>query len=442
MDELIDIIKAGENYEVEFKQKLNSALVRDVCAFANTVGGKIFVGISDEGNLVGVKESKKPFAQEISDMMQSLTPLPEYKVNKRKYGDFTVLELNIQKSRNLLSHKNVVYIRNGANNYPLSVQEILEKSSENLLFAFDRIKSRVKLDKIDLNLLKSYLKRRERNRGTSYDLDNLEAYPQMLRFADGKYLTNAGILCMTKNPQNHLPNSAIRVIVFDDQSMNRYSDRREFIGNLIDMQKKVEEYLLKRFNRIGGVRVGFENIQYLEYPIDAVREGLINAITHRNYFNESDIRVFLFADRLEIVNPGAFPPGSTPEHPEHNPRNSILSQYFYDLGVVEKYGSGVKKIYDAVKAHPYVTVEYEITPYVTKLIFRKNYDEETLDDIDQKILDFLATGRKKSIEIASFVNLSKQSAITRLNKLKVYGFVSKTGSARSITYELNRKPES
>jgi ATP-dependent DNA helicase RecG len=91
----------------------------------------------------------------------------------------------------------------------------------------------------------------------------------------------------------------------------------------------------------------------MEYPIAAIREAIINALIHRDYLISSDIRVFIFDDRIEISNPGPFPEGVTPERPLHIARNPILCQLMRDIGFIEKYGSGIYFMRDFCKEWEY-----------------------------------------------------------------------------------------
>ena len=153
--------------------------------------------------------------------------------------------------------------------------------------------------------------------------------------------------------------------------MQRYTDQRFFEGSLWRMVEEIEAYLRSHLQRSGGGRSGFRRLERFEYPLQALREALLNAIIHRNYFRAADIKMFFLPDRLLIRNPGSFPPGVTPESPEHRPRNPLLSQYFYDVGLVEKYGSGIETMRSICSNSSSVTLKFDLKESSTTLIFQK-----------------------------------------------------------------------
>jgi ATP-dependent DNA helicase RecG len=125
------------------------------------------------------------------------------------------------------------------------------------------------------------------------------------------------------------------------------SDKGKVLG--VDIGKRTIENLvntIKQNIRLFGFRTeySFQRIDKLEYPIKAIRECIINALIHRNYFEPADTRVAIYDDRIEIISPGTFPEGVTPEEPKHVPVNPILCQLMYDVGFIEKYGSGIYMI--------------------------------------------------------------------------------------------------
>src|SRR3989338_5211408 len=119
-------------------------------------------------------------------------------------------------------------------------------------------------------------------------------------------------------------------------------DRLDGRGVLWEMVEQIEEFLKKHINFMGfRTEKSFQREDKFDIPIKAIRELIINALIHRDYETTSDVRVFIFDDRVEIINPGAFPKGVTPSKPLHKPVNRLISQYMYDIGFIEKYGSGI-----------------------------------------------------------------------------------------------------
>jgi ATP-dependent DNA helicase RecG len=435
--ELLTILKEGESETIEFKESPSKEIKRAACAFANSNGGRILVGIKDDGTPVGIKD--KRWRQEISDQLQNLRPVPKFTMEEMPIANAIILVITIEKANTLVSTSNTVYIRAGTNNYPLSIEEVIEKSSESLRVYFDQLVTHVPAKNLDEKLVTEYLNRRERNRGVKAEGDLLENAIKMKaaqKRGTELYLTNGGILCFTHDPQKYLNNAVVRVVQFKDNEMKGYSLDREFVGTLQEIVSDLEKFFIGQLNRIGGFSLGFSRGEILEYPFQALREAIINSIVHRNYFDASDIKIFIFPDRIEIKNPGSFPLGVSVESPVHKPRNPLLAQYFYDMGLTEKYGSGIMKIINETKAHPLTDVYFELRPYNTTVVFKKVRFGIDLDDINTKIIEFLAGGAKSSSEIAKYTGISRQAIVGRLNNLKLLGIVIQIGEGSKTAYQL------
>ena len=150
------------------------------------------------------------------------------------------------------------------------------------------------------------------------------------------------------------------------------------------MVEQAEDFIRKN-TRLFGFRTEFtfRRIDKLEYPLRAIREGIINALIHRSYEEPADTRVLIFDDRIEIVNPGPFPKGVTPENPRHVPVNPVLCQLMYDIGFIEKYGTGIYMMKELCEEYGIPEPEYEIGEIETKLIFRTGGKAVILSEIEK-----------------------------------------------------------
>ena len=104
------------------------------------------------------------------------------------------------------------------------------------------------------------------------------------------------------------------------------------------------EEFIRRNIRLLSFRTSrsFQRDDKFEYPLNALREAIINALIHRDYQETADVRVFIFDNRVEIINPGTFPEGVSPDEPTHKPVNPTLSQFMFDIGFIERYGAGIR----------------------------------------------------------------------------------------------------
>ena len=269
-------------------------------------------------------------------------------------------------------------------------------------------------------------------------LESMESNMKKLKImvTKGKsYLPSyAGILFFCENPQEYIPNSGLRIAWFEDEEMQIEKDSKEFAGPLWRIVDEVENYLTKNLKLVRGVFAGFKRTDIFEYPVKAVREIIINALIHRNYFIQADVRIFILPDKMIIKNPGSFPPGTTPENPEHIARNSLLCQYMHEWGYIEKYGVGIERVKKICSEHPLVSVRFELKQYYTEVIFEKSKKMAQLDDIDQKVLSLIKQRINASSSIAKELGMSKVSVVKRIKKLELLALVKKRGKGRSIRY--------
>lgn len=433
---ILKAIREGEGENVEFKRDV-ADLGKTVAAFANTSGGLILVGVDDQGDVVGIRG--KSVLQEISDTFASVTPPPSVSVSAVKIGDKTVGVVEVKKGRHLYAHRNVVSIRVGRNNRPLSIHEVVERAVESLRLFFDELPSAAGFSSIDANLVRVYLERREQVRGVAVLPDSgrsLFLKLGIVRKSNGKRgetVTNGGFLFFGRSPQTLIPVARVHLVVFSDEDMQHYTDQRIFEGSLWRIAEEIEEYFRKTLPRPGGTLVGFKRLEKFEYPIEALREALLNAMVHRNYFDAGDVKVFFLPDRIMIKNPGSFPPGVTPEAPEHRPRNPLLARYFYDVGLVEKYGSGIEKI-RRVCAEAGVSVDFELTATSTTVVFRKGKKDFSPDKIDTIILKRMDSGPAGATEMAGIVKMTRQAVNKRLRALIKAQVVERGGTGARVLY--------
>ncbi len=436
----ISILQEGETQRIEFKSSVQKELAHDICAFLNSDGGVILIGVNDEGNVVGVDNINKE-KQILSNIMNSINPHVEVNTFSidlsfmEKSGKY-VLGIEVKKGDKLYSYKNRVHIRVGRNNRPLTINELVEKASESILILFDEQKSKFPKIIISEKLVNEYLNKRKEHRSVSQS-GTFDENLKQLKIVKNNNATYGGILCFSPNPQKFIPYARIRLIEFESEDSRNYKDAKEFGGPLVKILEDIEKYFLDNLRTIGEEIKEFQRKEYLEYPIIALREVIANALIHRNYFDTSDILIMIYPNKIIIRNPGSFPPGVTLSSPIHKARNPMLSTYLYDLGYIEKWGSGIKKIFQLCKEHPLIDVEYEIHPYHTQVTFYKKIDKVkgSLDDLSKNLLKLIEEkGELGSGDMCNELNKSKPTIVGKLNILLTYGLIQKRGKGPSVTY--------
>ncbi|MFW6083470.1 MAG: RNA-binding domain-containing protein [Thermoplasmatota archaeon] len=415
----LNLLKRGETQEIEFKTRVPKDIGEEICALANSNGGTILIGISDEGDLTGcnIKNSK----EKISQHLNNITPPVEVEYDQTNIDEKEFLVVYVPKSDHLCGIGGTVFLRTGTSKRPLSIQEILAQGTETLLFEIDKtptdktpndqyIEKFASEARIEIKSIHEYLK-------------NMEAITK-----EGK-LTIASLLMFHEEPQSSLPHTSVRM-TFQDGSWKRFK------GPLWKIVKNLEEEMKNRFT-LTSIQPGFKRLDVYEYPMKAIREALINALVHRNYGIKSEVFIDLSSNRLEIKNPGSFPPGTTPESPHPVPRNPILYELIFQMGYVERQGRGIQLIKKECEKHPFVSFKYEFDTNFTILNFKKEVNSFT--EQEKEILSSLSEDEKSAKELASELDVSKVTVLKKIDRLRELKLVTKKGTGPSTRYKLEKE---
>jgi len=341
--EIEKLINSHESDTLEFKKKVENSLARDISAMANTKGGIILIGVADNGEVVGASKKDE---EKLADILSSLFPRIDAKVGWIQIDGRNILRITVPKSDKVISAGGIVYIRVGSTNRPLDITEMLERAGENLIVSFDLMENPyATVEEVNWEIVKKYLERRYQIRKIPIPKESKRKILEMLNIIGrkNKRITNGGHLFFTDYPQRIFPYVTIRILEFSSSSRDNVVDDRIIEDNLWKMFDEATGYLKEKLNK-GFYIKGMERIEDYEIPLEMIREGIANAIIHRNYLSTGNIRIEIFNDRVEIINPGSFPLGVTPNHPIHKPRNPLIARYFFDIGIVEKYGSGIYRM--------------------------------------------------------------------------------------------------
>ncbi|MDG6225734.1 MAG: ATP-binding protein [Candidatus Thermoplasmatota archaeon] len=434
--EVLDLIRKGESDTVEFKRRLSPDCARNVVAFLNTVGGIMIFGLDNDGAIVGMEG-----ATEYDKIAQSIEPPPFKRLHWEdlQFEGRRIGLLHVDKSSHLHTYRNVAYMRIGTMCKPLSIEELVEKASESLLLRFDQMTNPyASMNDFDPGLVKRFFSKRNESRNVSIPDASIDDTLLMIGAANrvNSHIcpTNAGILFFFKDPQRIFVQSSVRVVVFRDNDMLESLDTRIFKGPLNMIIEDVVPFIDRYIPLTSTLQNGsMSRATKRAYPLIAIREALINAISHRNYLDMADTRVFIFPDRIEIINAGGFPPGVDPENPIHKPRNPILSQYFYDLGYVERYGSGIRRMITSCLDLGISPPRFHIREFETKVIFslgeNKNHEGRIMALIQKN-------GSASSGEMAGYLGVGRDTVNRNLKTMLEKGKINKIGRGRGTRYKL------
>ncbi len=453
--EIQNLIKEKESVELKASLSLINEVIEAVSGFANTKGGKIVIGIDDAERIVGVQIGKGTIENLANRIAQNTDPKVHPRISVKDVESKKIIVIEVKESLDrLVLAFGRPFKRVGKSTMRIGKDEyerlIVEKHKERLQFD-KQICEEADLEDMDGRKVKAYLKLREKNRNVSSKIKMpLSQFLVNVKAVINKKPTNAGILFFGKNPLKFISHAQLRLVrIKGIRIYGNTLDRLDCSGTLWEMVNQAEDFIRKNIRLLGfRTEKSFRREDKFDYPTRALREAIINGLIHRDYFNLADVRVFIFDDRIEVVSPGPFPEGVTPKKPKHKPVNKILSDLMYDIGYIEKYGSGIYLENELCLKNGNPKPVYEIDPIQTKVIFKSQVKDVTVVEIEEKILEELNERQKKAIEYVrkngkiarkeyeKLCKTSERTANRELTELIKKGIIRKTGSGVKFYYKL------
>ncbi len=452
-NEVPEAYEEGEGQYVEFKVDKDSKKIGEtVSAFANTNDGIIIIGVSDRTkDITGIQIGKGTLESIANTIKTNTDPkiFPAW-IEPHEFGNKSVIAIKIKENdEKPVFYNSKAFKRVGRTNLRMSVSEMRKLLSESRRIYFDgQICEGATIKEIDEEKVGTYLEKKKEPKPGHLDLETLLLNTNAAKEQNGVIKpTNAGILIFGKNPQRFLLHSQLRVARFSGETMTSdFIDRLDPKGTLWEMANLTVEFIRKNM-RIEEIRTSYslERVGF-EFPMKVIREGIMNAIIHRDYRETSDTRVLMFPDRIEIINSGTFPTGTTPENPRHIPVNPVICELMYAFGYVEKYGTGILMMKDECKRNGIPDPIYEITETETKLIFNlpkavisipalERAGIELKDRQKAALLRIFAEGSITNKKYREEYNVSQKTAFLELSDLVEKGILIRKGEGRATKYE-------
>lgn len=347
-------VRTPEGKTLEFKRDLSSPTkpLRTIVAFANSAGGRLVIGVDDDGTVVGVTD---PLAEEeriTSLIADRISPQLVPAIDLVTVGEVTILVADVPLSTRRphfmtdLGPEQGVYVRLGSTTRqadPALVAE-LERNARGVAFE-DLPEPRASLDDLDLKALSEL-------RGRSTDVDDLIALGLAVKQGGEIVPTYAGLLAACPDPTRFLPSAWVQCGRLRGAGGTDIFDQTEIHGPMPLAVDRVMEFLLKHAYKsavFGEVR----RRDAYSIPVEAIREVVVNALVHASYAERgTPIRVGFYDDRIQVDSPGLLLPGMTVESMRRASRlrNPSLARIFREAGIMEQWGTGVQRVYDQIAA--------------------------------------------------------------------------------------------
>lgn len=434
-------MKFKESETVELKLIVTDVIKKEIVAFANSEGGTIYIDVSDDGEVVGIEDSDKSDLQFSGMVHDNIKPDLSLFVSYRtlNFDGKEVLSIDVERGTNrpyYLANKGLrpegVYIRHGFSSIPASYSTIRNIIKETDGDVYESLRS-INQD-LTFNSCENELKNR-----------NIDFKEQALKLVsnDGLY-TNLGLLLSDQCPYT------IKAAVFEDYDQSLFKDRNEFSGSLLKQLEDVYSYIDKNNNN----RSTFDKLWRIDtrdYPEKALREALLNSIVYRDYSYSASTLISIYKDRLEIVSVGGLMPGyelNDIKNGLSDTRNPNLANIFYRLKLIETYGTGIKKIYDACELSgcepEIITTNNSFKIILPNINYKQNNNlyissPEMIYCDENVLLKYLKDNKSVTRkEVETLTRLSQSSAGRILKKMVDEGKLIQFGGSRNIKYILRK----
>lgn len=378
--ELLEIIDQGETSKVEFKVDIDSPdkLTAEMVAFANSLGGLLIIGIDDNGDAKGLSKDQLKVYQDLAMKLaanNTKPPIGSIWTEIVKIEDNNVLLIHIEKGITLYRDKNhTVWVRSGPNKRKVidNVEMSRLMQEKRLIYAEQQIIGNATIDDLNIGLFKEFYKSRFEQEIID-EKGEVERILNNLKLLIDGNLTLASLLLFGNNNRAIIPQFCIKAIWFDTNEFltNKYRSSDNISGTIVEQYNKGKDFVVSKLNRIQKDK-DFNSIGYLEIPELVIKELLINAISHRDYFIEDSIKLYVFPNRVEIKNPGKLPNNLTVEDIkrgiQRRDRNILLTSYAIDLLPYRGIGSG---ILNSLKAYPHIDFENNVEGDYFKVTIRR-----------------------------------------------------------------------
>mgnify|MGYP001251286164 CR=1 FL=1 len=364
--ELLELINKGEGYHLEFKleEENNEDFAKTIVCFANTDGGKILVGVDDDGKIIGVSDIDKVMLRIDNIAINNCKPPISIYQESEVIDDKKIIIVTVAKGaqRPYQTNKGQYYVRASNRCRQASREELLRIFQAGQSLYYDELPiNRALLSNLDLIAFKDFL--------LNYldtPIDNDEDLKRYLIYfhllTENEIPTFTGILFWGKEPQKFVPESRIICANINGVDIGDLNiEKQELKGTIPAMLSYVENFLKSNLRKLHEIKDFMPESDY-EIPLTALREAVVNAIAHRDYTISAPIRILLFTDRIEIHSPGRLPNTVTIESMKvggsHVLRNPTIYNLLIKMKMVTDLGSGVRRMIKLVREQTGKDIEF------------------------------------------------------------------------------------
>ena len=439
----------AESLTVEFKTSFNEDVIETLVAFSNAKGGTVFIGVSDTGKVQGITVGKETIQNWLNEIKNKTNPQIIADADILDIDNKTVISLNISEYPiKPISTRGKYFKRVSNSNHLLSTTEVANMHLQTVNSSWDYYPRPAKtINDISLEKVERAMKIIQR-RSDNFQFETTTEFltKNELLLSDNR-ISNGCFLMFSKDENLYTTIQmglfASEIIIKDD------------VVNSNDILSQVEDvmtFIRKHINKeliISSEQV--ENIQRWQYPLEAIREIVLNMIVHRDYTASANSIIKVFSDHILFFNPGALPDSISIEQLRTNqyistPRNRQIAKMAKEMGLIERYGTGIRRVKNmfldyGLEEPVYESLSDGVAVTVWGLKFDENNDEvsdkntenieKTVEKTVEKIMEVLKEKPEITIkELVELTGLSRRGIEWNIKQLKTKGLIERVGSKK------------
>ena len=431
----------NENQNIEWKESWRDDYLKWICGFANAAGGKIYIGMNDSGQVVGVADAKKQLEDIPNKVRDVLGIIVD--VNLLDKDGLEYVEIDVPPYSNPINYKGQYHYRSGSTKQELKGAAlnrfILQRTGRH----WDEFPiERAKIEELSESALNRFRKEAARSGRVDEGVlkDKTEHLLHDLRLIDEDgHLNRAALLLFHPDPERFVFGAYIKIGFFrDDKGNLEFQD--EIHGALMEQVDKAMDLIKSKYLIY---RISYEGISRREtpqFPVEAIRESLMNAVAHKDYASAVPVQISVFPDHITFWNAGQLPENWTTErlfenHPS-SPYNPLIANAFFRSGDIESWGRGYKRILEAVSAYKLLPPRLEMLSGLMITYYTDIRSQLLAQRVDERyipVIEYAAkNGRVTNSDVQEILGVSKPTASRILQQMN--GWLDMQGKVGKGTY--------
>lgn len=354
-----------EKQNIEWKSKWKDEYLEWICGYANAQGGKIYIGVDDNGNVIGLNNCQKLLEDIPNKIRNAMSIVVD--VNLLEQDGKEYIEIVVPPYPVAISCKGIYHYRSGSTKQVLSGPELESFILRKRGASWDNMPlPSFTIDDIDDNLVKRFktLAAKKGRIDASVLDEPKDILMEKLHLTNAGYYTNAAMLLFGKDPNKWQLGAYVKIGFFENDADLLYQD--EIHGSLLEQVDKIMEIIHLKYMKAKITYEGMQRIERYFVPDAALREALLNSLCHKQYESGIPIQISVYEDKLYIANCGRLPENWTVENlmSKHasRPYNPSIASVYYLAGYIENWGRGIEKICHACEEGGVFPPEYTIHP--------------------------------------------------------------------------------